>query len=274
MALYRKVLLGDVSKEILEFTSSLETDKEIVSEVIEVFEAHVKALINSKVIPEELGVKVLNSLSKLREDPTQVFMNPAEDVFEALETYLISRLGKEAFWISVGRSRNDHISAVLRIKVRRYLIDIVRELLNIRKILLEKAEAYAYTLLPVFTHLRPAQISTVGHYLTYVEEGLALHTELILFVLKEIVNKSPLGASAIASTALPIDRQFLANELGFNGLVVNSILAVSSRNFALITLASLTSLTLFLSRVAEDLIIWSTPQFNYVTLPKNSRSNQ
>lgn len=268
MSLYRKVLLGDVSEDILKFTSSLETDRELVSEVIEVFEAHVKALVKSNVIPEEVGVKVLKELTKLSEDPTQIFTKPAEDVFEALEAYLVGRLGRDAFWVSIGRSRNDHVSAVLRIKVRRYLIDLVRELIKIRWVLLEKAEAYAYTLFPAFTHLRPAQISTVGHYLTYVEEGLAIHTELMLFILNEVVNKSPLGASAIASTALPIDREFLARELGFNGLVVNSMLAVSSRNFALIALASLTSLALFLSRVAEDLITWSTPQFNYVTLPK------
>ncbi|MDK2853128.1 MAG: argininosuccinate lyase [Thermococcaceae archaeon] len=264
--MYRKSLLGDADLNILAYTSSMEEDKEIVSEVIESLIAHVKVLIAQNLIPAEKGDKILSELNSLLQDPLPLFSINAEDVHEAIEIYLKEVVGEDEGYLALGKSRNDHVSAALRLKTKKLIIEQLKELINLRKILLDKAEKHLWTVMPAFTHLQPAQPSTFAHYLCYIEEVLADYTKALFFVLK-VIDKSPLGGGAVAGTSVPLDRDTLAKEL-FSGIVINSIKATSSRDFLSIALSMDVSLSVFLSRIAEDIVIFSTPQFDYLVLPK------
>lgn len=264
--MYRKNLLGDADLNILTYTSSLEEDREIVNEVIESLIAHVKVLTIQGLIPAKKGHKILEELKKLLQNPSPLFFINAEDVHEAIEIYLKEKLGKDEGYLALGKSRNDHVSAALRLKTKKLLIEQLKELINLRKVLLEKAEEHICTIMPAFTHSQPAQPSTFAHYLCYIEEVLADYTKALFFAL-EIVDNSPLGGGAVGGTSVPLDREALANEL-FSGIVINSIKATSSRDFLSIASSMDVNLSVFLSRIAEDIVIFSTPQFDYLVLPK------
>ncbi|HDD31640.1 MAG TPA: argininosuccinate lyase, partial [Thermococcus litoralis] len=146
--MYRNPLLGDVDFNILAYTSSMEDDKEIVSEVIETLIAHVKVLTTQGLIPAEKGHKILKELKKLLQNPSPLFSINAEDVHEAIEIYLKEKLGKDEGYLALGKSRNDHVSAALRLKTKKLLIEQLKELITLRKVLLEKAEEHIYTIMP------------------------------------------------------------------------------------------------------------------------------
>ncbi|GAB6101769.1 argininosuccinate lyase [Thermococcus atlanticus] len=264
--MYRKNLLGEADLNILTYTSSMEEDKEIANEVIESLIAHVKALTAQGLIPAEKGHNILKELKKLLQTPSPLFFINAEDVHEAIEIYLKEKLGKDEGYLALGKSRNDHVSAALRLKTKKFLIEQLKELINLREVLLEKAEEHVYTIMPAFTHLQPAQPSTFAHYLCYIEEVLADYTKSLFFALG-IVDNSPLGGGAVGGTSVPLDRKELAKGL-FSGIVLNSIKATSSRDFLSIASSMDVNLSVFLSRVAEDIVIFSTPQFDYLILPK------
>ncbi|WP_457754712.1 argininosuccinate lyase [Thermococcus sp.] len=263
--MYRKNLLGDINSEILSYISSMEEDKELVEEVTESLIAHVNVLTSQNLIPKEKGEKILEELKNLLEDPSSLFKIEAEDVHEAIEIYLRQKLGEDEGYLALGKSRNDHVSAALRLKAKKLLIEQIKEVLTFRGILLEKAENYLNTIMPAFTHLQPAQPSTFAHYLCYIEETLATYTKALLFAL-EIVDNSPLGAGAVGGTSVPLDRKKLAGEL-FGGIIFNSINATSNRDFLGIACSIGVNLSIFLSRIAEDIVVFSTPQFNYLKLP-------
>jgi len=268
MNLYREALLGEIPEKILEYISSLDEDRLIVNEVLEVLIAHTKHLMSRGLIPADAGGKILDVLSALLKNPEPLFDLKVEDVHEAIEVYLRNVLGDEAGWIAIGKSRNDHVAAALRLKTKKLLLVMVGELLKLRTVLLKKSRNYLNILLPVSTHLQPAQVSTVAHYLTYIEEGLTTYTRLLLYIINEVIDKSPLGAAAITSTRAPIDRRELASLAGFSDIVVNTLLATGSRDFIMISSSITASLAVFLSRIAEDMVIWNTPQFNYIKAPK------
>ena len=193
--MYRKSLLGKPNPKILEYTSSIEEDREIVDEVIESLIAHVKNLKDLKIIPRDKGDLILKELKSLLENPDPLFSLEAEDVHEAIEIYLTDRIGKDEGYLALGKSRNDHISSALRLKTKEILIEQIKSLMEFRQVLLEKAETNLNTIMPAFTHMQPAQPSTFAHYLCYIEETLAEYTKALLFFLK-IVDKSPLGSGA------------------------------------------------------------------------------
>lgn len=264
MPLYRNALLGKQDSKLTVFISSLEEDKLIVNEVLEVLIAHVKHLKSRELIPSDVASRVLDELSKLLRNSDALFKNIYEDVHEAIEVHLKEALGSDAEWVPLGRSRNDHVAAALRLKARRVLLTISDELLRLRELLLMKARKYVEVPFPAFTHLQPAQVTTIAHYLTHVEEMLRIYTHLIYYLVSEVINKSPLGSAAAVGTVVPVDREELAKLLGFNGFVVNTLLATSSRDFAVLTASTLAALSVSISRIAEDFIIWSTPQYGYV----------
>ena len=264
---FREPLLGKTQDWILKYTSSMEEDRIIAKEVIEILIAHTKHLVNRKIIPHDIGFKVLSILNELLSDPSPLFKIKAEDIHEAIEIYLEQRIGKDANWIAIAKSRNDHIAAILRLKTKKLLLKLIESIIEFRKNILDKASHYLDVLMPAYTHLQPAQVVTYAHYLTHIENTLALYTKLLLFITKEVVDESPLGVTAIASTIVPIDRYELAQLAGFRDIVENSICAVSSRDFLTITSSIVTCLAIFLSRIAEDMII--SVSYTHLTLPTN-----
>jgi argininosuccinate lyase len=264
---YREPLLGLTRPEITRYTSSIEDDKLIVCEVLEVLEAHLEELVESKVVPLEPAKRILSEVESLKRDPSKLFTYNVEDVHEAIEVYLGEKLGVEAGYLALGRSRNDHVAAALRLKVSRLLIEEGWELLKLRRILLVKALEHRETPMVLYTHTQPAQISTLAHYLLYVDELIATYLELLPSIIS-VTLRSPLGSGPAAGVSTPIDRVRIASKLFNGGIVYNSLYATTSRDFALLALAFNASLLASLSRVVEDLILLSTPQIGYFSIPE------
>ncbi len=264
--MYRKPGFGDQPNWIREYTSSLEFDRKIYNAVVLTALAHLFHLWEKGLIPEEAGSALKYLVDALdRED--DVLSGKFEDVHEALEAWLLNKAGKHAGWLAYGKSRNDQVSTALRLTLRREIIRLLWEINRLRGTLLGKAEKNLSVLIPAFTHLRPAQPSTAAHYLLYVEREASVHWSTLWYLLREVIDLSPLGSGPVAGSSVPLDRGRLAELLGFSGVEENTIFATGSRTFASLVLESIASLAVALSRVAEDLIVWSTPQFSIVRLP-------
>jgi len=266
--LYRKELLGDASdREVQRFTSSIKDDVGIAREVVEVMLAHVRELGEKGLMPSNAVTKVVQALTELLRDPAPLFKIEAEDVHEALEKYLIDTVGPDAGWVGLGRSRNDHVAAALRLRMLKSINALIEAIRGLREALIRKALENIDVLMPTFTHLQPAQVTTLAHYLAWVEESLATYERMLMFIASEVLNESPLGSGACVTTNAPLDRESLAKKAGFTRIVTNSIKGAGGRDFLMITAAMLTCLSVTLSRFAEDLVVFTTPQFNYLEVP-------
>lgn len=266
--LYREPLLGPTEAGIVRYTSSMEEDKLIACEVLEVLESHVVELKQAGFIPGSPADRILVELEKLKGDPGKLFNYNVEDIHEAIEVYLREKLGDEAGYLALGRSRNDHVATALRLKIARLLVAEMIEILRFRRALLAKASKHVETPLPLYTHMRPAQLSTVAHYLLYVDELLATYLDVLQAVLG-VVLRSPQGSGPVAGVMTPLDRRRVASRF-FNGnLVYNTLYATTSRDFMLLALSVNVSMLVSLSRFIEDLIVLSTPQVGYFKLPRD-----
>ncbi len=269
--MYRKPGLGDQPEWLTSFTSSLDEDKPLFRAVVLTALAHFYHLWEKGLIPKDSsGVMVWFLKALDRED--EILSGNYEDVHEALEEWLLKNAGKNAGWLAYGKSRNDQVATALRLVLRWKLIRLLWEVNRLRSSLLETAEENVDVDVPLFTHLQPAQPSTVAHYLLYIEGECFHHWRVIWNILREVVDLSPLGSGPIAGSSIPLDRGRLADLLGFAGIEVNTLLATGSRSFAVLSLSSVASLMVSMSRVAEDLIVWSTPQFKIVEIPNDHAS--
>lgn len=250
---------GSQKDEVINFTSSLDSDRFIIDEVKLTMKAHIISLYLSGYINKEVAKKLLIALKDFKE-----VGEGYEDIHEALEDFLLKKVGEDAGWIGLGRSRNDHVATALRLKLRNELIDILNDINKTRELLLHKAKEHITTIFPSYTHLQPAQPTTFAHYLTYIEEELSSRWEMIFSALKQI-NKSPLGAGAIVGSNIKIDRVKESELLGFDGIIYNTISATSSRADLISAIAELVTLMVSLSRVAEDMIFFSS--IKLITLP-------
>ncbi len=188
-----------------------------------------------------------------------------EDVHMNIEQRLTDHIGEAGKKLHTGRSRNDQVATDLRLYVRDVTDSIVSELCMFQNTLLNLAESEANTVLPGFTHLQVAQPVTFGHHLMAWFEMLDRDRQRFLDSRKR-VNQSPLGAAALAGTNFPIDREMTASELGFEGVLSNSIDAVSDRDFAMET-ASIAAITMVhLSRIGEELVIWASTGYQFITI--------
>jgi len=260
--------LGKQEKWLMNYESSIEEDREIAIEVIKALKVHVEELKNQELIGEEQFKRIIEALSTLEENQEIIFENEAEDIHEAIEIALEKIIGEEAKIISLGKSRNDHVATAIKLHMKMKLNDIINEIKNLRRTLLEKAEENIETIMPSFTHLQSAQPTTLAHYLTYIEEEMEEYQKLLEYINNEIISKSPLGSGAITGSIVKMDRIRMAQRLGMRDIDINTMKATGSRSFMMVTSSILTALQVVLSRMAEDLIIWSTNQFNYIQLPE------
>jgi argininosuccinate lyase len=233
--------------------------------VVRVLKAHLVMLVKQGLIGQDAGARCLEAL---RQVPSDLPLDPAlEDVHMNLEAYVAERVGKEVGGqLNLGKSRNDQVAAALRMVVRDYLIREVFALCQLRSTLLDRAAEHLNSAMPGYTHLQPGQPTTLAHHLLAHHDALARDTGRLIEAYGRI-NLSPMGACALAGTTLPIDRELVARLLGFQGLVENSMDAVSSRDFALEVGSHMALTLLDLSRLAEELVLWSSPEFGFVELP-------
>src|SRR6185436_17660907 len=190
----------------------------------------------------------------------------AEDVHLNIERRLTALIGEAGKRLHTARSRNDQVATDLRLWLSDEIDAIREELRNLARALLDQAQRHSALVMPGFTHLQVAQPVTFGHHLlAYVE--MLLRDDERLAQCRARVNRLPLGAAALAGTSFPIDRERVARALGFEGLCENSLDAVSDRDFAIEFCAAAALVMVHLSRLAEELVLWSSPRFGFVKLP-------
>ncbi|UGV39757.1 argininosuccinate lyase [Methanococcoides orientis] len=253
-------------EEIIEYTSSMSADKWIFNSDVLVDLAHTVMLKERNVIKAEDCQKILEGLLKIREEGIEKLDHTYEDIHISLESRLIDMAGEDVGGrMHSGRSRNDEVATCIRLTLRDELLLIMEDLINLRNTLIDVSSENVDTLMPGFTHLQHAQPTTLAHHLTAHANAIGRDFERTRDCYSR-VNMSPLGAAAFASTGFDLDRERTRMLLGFDGIVENSMDAVSSRDFLIETAAVFANLMINLSKMAEELVIWSTSEFAFIEL--------
>jgi len=253
-----------------DFLKSLEADRWIFHADILVDEAHVVMLAEQGILKREEVRAILAALGDLKRRSDEFLAKELprhEDVHTAIEATLIQKLGEDVGGrMHTARSRNDEVATCIRIALRDELIGVAKALLALRRTLLLRARQEIETLMPGYTHLQHAQPTTLAHHLIAHHDAFARDFERICDAFKR-VNRSPLGAAALAGTGFPIKRERTATLLGFDGIIENTMDAVSARDFIVEAISCFANVMLNASRLAEELILWSSAEFKFVRLP-------
>ena len=247
--------------------SSINFDQRLYQHDILASITHAEMLVKTSIISQKSGARIvggLQSILKEIEDKKFTFQVGLEDIHMNIEDRLRQLIGDEAGLIHTGRSRNDQVSTDFRLWTRDAIDDLILKLDNLMKALFSKAEVYHDAIMPGFTHLQVAQPITLGHHLLAYLEMLSRDIDRFKSA-RSRLNECPLGAAALAGTSFPIDRYQTSKKLGFERPMNNSIDAVSDRDFCLDFLATSAICITHLSRFAEELVIWSSSQFNFVS---------
>jgi argininosuccinate lyase len=264
--IYREGRLGSgVLADVVNYISSYSDDVEIFDEIVKINMAHVIALHSAGYISREDAAAILRVLSSL--EPGMLSSMPKmEDAHMAVEARVLEGAGIPGGNLNLGKSRNDQVAAAIRMRLRSYLVDIVGSGAALGLRLIDKSRELKEAVMPGFTHLQPAQPVTLGYLLlAHAEEMLRdLHRLVEAY---NRVNLSPLGAAAMSGSTVRLNRHALANMLGFKDVLRNAVDAVSSRDYMIESLAAMLSLALSASRLAEHMVLWSSPEFAYIEIP-------
>ena len=226
--------------------------------------AHAVMLASQSILDRDVVRALLDAMAELEAEGVEhLYEDPGpEDLYSTMEQALIQRVGADAGGrLHTGRSRNDLGSTMTRMAARERFLSFLEPLLELRKVLLGLANEHADTVMPGYTHLQPAQPTTLGHYLASVSLAMQRDSDRLLEAYPRL-NLNPLGACAFAGTGFPIDRDLTAGLLGFDGLVESTTDAVASRDYASEILAAVASLGVTLSRLAQDLYLWCSDEFS------------
>ncbi len=230
--------------------------------------AHARMLARQGIISKEECEAIVRGLEEIEaeiEAGTFPFRPELEDVHMNIEAALVERIGEAGKKLHTARSRNDQVALDLRLHLRRCCDEIAGHLLEVQRALLRQAEANLGRIMPGYTHLQRAQPVLVSHHLLAYVEMFERDRGRILDCRKRL-NLSPLGAAALAGTGLPIDRESVAAELGFDGITANSLDSVADRDFVIEFLAACALIQVHLSRLAEELVLWASTEFGFVEL--------
>jgi argininosuccinate lyase len=261
--------LNSKRDDVAEFTSSIKDDARLSGAVININKAHVIMLMEQKIIQPQDASKLLKALSGKLDLKMDAF---SEDVHMAVEEAVLQQTGSEVGGnMHIGKSRNDQVATAIRMELRKKLLDLMLSVLKMQQSLAETAEKHIEIVILGYTHLQPAQPVTFAHYLLARFDQLERDLQRLQNAYVR-VNLCPMGAGALATTSFPINRQRIAELLGFDDVAENSIDAVGSRDFILETLATLTITAIDLSQLAEDLLVWSSFDFAVLELPDDFAS--
>ncbi|MFO7604250.1 MAG: argininosuccinate lyase [Gammaproteobacteria bacterium] len=250
------------------FTASVGFDKRLYRHDIAGSVAHARMLNKIGVLTDKECEAIINGLAELQLEIEQgqfAWSVALEDVHMNIEARLTDRIGDAGKKLHTGRSRNDQVATDIRLYLRDEIDAILVELTRLQRGLLDVAEREVDTILPGFTHLQTAQPISFGHHMLAWYEMLKRDAER-LHDCRRRVNRMPLGSAALAGTTYPIDRAYTAELLGFDGLCENSLDAVSDRDFAIEFVGAAAVIMMHLSRFSEELILWSSAQFNFIDL--------
>lgn len=257
-----------VAQLVKQYTASVGFDYRLAEYDIQGSLAHARMLGAQGIISQEDVAKIEQGLGEILLEISKGEFNwllDLEDVHLNIEKRLTDKIGDAGKRLHTGRSRNDQVATDIRLWLRAMVDDAVSRIRKLQTSLVELAEQHADTVMPGFTHLQVAQPVTFGHHLLAYFEMLQRDAERLVDARKRI-NRLPLGAAALAGTSYPIDRERVARDLGFEAVCENSLDAVSDRDFAIeFTVAAALVMT-HLSRLSEELILWSSPRFGFIDI--------
>jgi argininosuccinate lyase len=254
---------------VAEFTASVQFDQRFYQQDIAGSIAHATMLAKVGVLTEAERDDIIQGLTEIRQEieaGTFEWRIDLEDVHMNIESRLTNRIGITGKKLHTGRSRNDQVATDIRLYVRDEIDDILKLLERLQKGILGLAAKNTTTIMPGFTHLQTAQPVTFGHHLMAWFEMLVRDSERLIDCRKR-VNRMPLGSAALAGTTYPIDRAYTAELLGFEAVSENSLDAVSDRDFGIEFNAAASLIMMHLSRMSEEMILWTSAQFKFVNIP-------
>jgi argininosuccinate lyase len=247
---------------------SIDFDKRLAPQDIQGSLAHVAMLAECGVLAREDAEKIAQGLERIGGEIKSgefAFTRALEDIHMNVESRLAELIGPAAGRLHTARSRNDQVATDFRLYVRDEIDALDAQLKDLQLALAERALEEAASVMPGFTHLQSAQPVTLGHHLLAYVEMIARDRSRLKDA-RARMNECPLGAAALAGTSFPIDRHKTARALGFDRPTANSLDSVSDRDFVLETLAAAAICATHLSRFAEEIVLWTTPQFNFISL--------
>ena len=251
------------------FNASLGFDKRLYSQDIKGSLAHCRMLAQQKIITRKEAKQILAALKEIKGEMDQgvfPFAQTDEDIHSAVERALVEKTGSIGEKLHTGRSRNDQVSLDVRLYVREAIDHLTALIKGMQKALIDLAEKNMGIVLPGYTHLQRAQPVLLAHHLLAYYEMLKRDRQRFRENLKR-VNIMPLGSAALAGSTFDLDRAMVAAELGFDGISENSMDAVSDRDFILEFLFASSALMMHLSRMSEEMVIWSSQEFGFINLP-------
>jgi argininosuccinate lyase len=258
-----------VDERVKRFSASVDFDRRLARHDIAGSLAHARMLAAAGIIAKRDLTAIERGLARIRREVEEgrfEWSLDAEDVHLNIERRLTALAGEAGKRLHTARSRNDQVATDLRLWLRDEIDEIDKLLVALARALITQAEKHAALPMPGFTHLQVAQPVTFGHHLLAYVAMLERDRERF-FQIRKRVNQLPLGAAALAGTSFPIQRERVARELGFDGLCENSIDAVSDRDFAIEFCGAAALAMLHLSRLSEEIVLWSSPRFGFVRLP-------
>ena len=259
---------GQEDELVKKINDSIGFDKRLWREDIEGSIAHASMLGKQGVLSEESAANIVRGLNGIRqdiEDGSLIITDDYEDIHSFMEAVLTERIGDDGKKLHTGRSRNYQVALDMRLFTRRAADDTVRELLSLLDTILSIMEENIDTYMPGFTHLQKAQPVTLAHHMGAYFEMFRRDTERLLDCRRRL-NLCPLGAGALAGTTYPLDREYTAMELGFDGPTRNSMDSVSDRDYAIEFLSALSLIMMHLSRLSEEIIIWNSNEYRFVEI--------
>ena len=257
-----------VNELVNTFNSSISIDSRMYKEDIEGSLAHVKMLGKQGIIPLKDSEKIIEGLKEILiriDNGTIQIDKDAEDIHSFVESILTYYIGDEGKKLHTGRSRNDQVTLDTKLYLKKYIKIIINEILKLHETLLEKANENINTIMPGYTHMQKAQPITFAHHILAYCEMFKRDIGRLFDSYKRL-DEMPLGSGALATSTYPIDREFVASELGFSKITLNSLDSVSDRDYAIETLSALSLIMMHLSRFSEEIILWCTGEFNFIEL--------
>ncbi|MDH5388678.1 MAG: argininosuccinate lyase [Gammaproteobacteria bacterium] len=251
------------------FTASVQFDQRMYRQDIEGSRAHARMLNKVSVLSDDDLSLILSGLDQVEQEIESgkfEWSIALEDVHMNIEARLTAIIGDAGKRLHTGRSRNDQVATDIRLYLREQIEYVINEAKRLQQGMLLLAEKEADSIMPGFTHLQVAQPVTFGHHILAWFEMIARDVSRFEDC-RQRMNMCPLGAAALAGTSYPIDREFTAKELGFTAPMANSLDAVSDRDFAIEFCSASAMLMTHMSRMSEELVIWSSAQFNFIDLP-------
>ncbi len=256
-------------KSVEEFTESISFDKRLYKYDIAGSIAHAKMLGRIGLLKKKEVSDIIKGLEEIRkeiEDGRFVFSVELEDIHMNIEKRLTDKIGPAGAKLHTARSRNDQVALDLRLYLRDVIEETISAINELKKVLVDKARVNISVIMPGYTHLQPAQPVLFSHYMLAYWEMFERDRERLTDCSKR-VNTMPLGSGAIAGTSFPLDREYVSRLLDFGRISRNSMDAVSDRDFVIEFLSASAVLGMHLSRLSEDMIIWSSQEFRFIELP-------